>query len=145
MKKLLTALVFALPVAAHASTCELSIDSNDMMQYDKKELQVPAGCETVTLTLTHSGQLPIVPMGHNWVLTETANFQTVAQEGAAAGLDNNYVPQNDARVLASTKVIGGGEQTSVEFSVADLKGKDLTYFCSYPGHFGMMNGKLILN
>lgn len=134
-----------LPVAALASTCELEIDSNDQMRFSKAELQVPADCDTVHLTLTHSGRLPRNAMGHNWVLAETAQVQGLATAAIRAGVDHHYVPQDDARVLAATPLIGGGEQTSVTFSVAALRGKDLTYFCSFPGHSMMMRGKLIVN
>lgn len=146
MKILVTMLLMLfLPLAAQASTCELEIDSNDQMRFSKEELQVPAGCDTVHLTLTHSGNLPRNAMGHNWVLAETAQVQALATDAMRAGVDNHYVPQGDARVLAATPLIGGGEETSVEFSVADLRGKDLTYFCSFPGHSMMMRGKLIVN
>jgi len=79
--------------------------------------------------------------GHNWVLSKTADFQAIAQAGMSAGIDNNYVPQNDPRVLASTKVIGGGESTSITFSISALdKAGDYTFFCSFPGHWAIMKG-----
>jgi azurin len=47
-------------------------------------------------------------------------------------------------VIAHTKVVGGGESTSVKFPVSKLtKGGDYTFFCSFPGHYGLMKGKLI--
>lgn len=142
---LLLALLLAAPLAAQAATCDLSIDSTDQMRFSKAELTVPAGCDTVRLTLTHSGKLPRNAMGHNWVLAETAQVQAVATDAIRAGVNNNYVPQGDSRILAATPLIGGGDQTSIEFSVADLKGKDLTFFCTFPGHSMMMRGKFIVN
>ncbi|MNF19483.1 Azurin [compost metagenome] len=51
----------------------------------------------------------------------------------------------DARVIAHTKVIGGGEKDSVTFDVSKLAaGTAYTYFCSFPGHFAMMKGSLKL-
>jgi azurin len=83
-------------------------------------------------------------MGHNWVLTATPDFNAVAQAGAAAGAPN-YVPQGDARVLAASAIIGGGEETSVTFDISSLAaGGDYTYFCSFPGHYVLMNGKFII-
>ncbi|KGK42565.1 azurin [Nitrincola sp. A-D6] len=133
-----------LPVLAQASSCELSIDSTDQMRYSAAELTVPSGCETVTLTLTHSGSLPKTSMGHNWVLVETDQLNDLAKDAMAAGPANNYVPVGDDRVLAATELVGGGESTSVEFSVAELQGKDLSFFCSFPGHFALMKGKFII-
>ncbi len=131
------------PLAA-AKTCELSIDSNDQMQFVEKELKVAADCTEVSLTLKHSGKIAAQVMGHNWVLTKTADFQPVANAGVAAGLAGDYVPAGDDRVIAHTKVIGGGETTSVKFSTKGLeKGGDYTYFCSFPGHWAIMKGKFI--
>jgi azurin len=83
-------------------------------------------------------------MGHNWVLASTADWQAVAQAGQAAG-PPNFVPADDARVLAATDVIGGGEETTITIDISGLEaGGDYTYFCSFPGHFVLMNGKFIV-
>ena len=141
-----TALLGALSVFApltYAKTCELSIDGNDAMQFSKPTLAVAADCTEVKLTLKHSGKLPAAAMGHNWVLAETSAFQAVATAGMSAGLPANYVPKDDKRVLAHTKVIGGGETTTTTFSTSALKkGGDYTFFCSFPGHWSVMKGKL---
>ncbi|HWK52561.1 MAG TPA: azurin [Steroidobacter sp.] len=140
---LLGALSVFAPLSYAAKTCELTIEGNDAMQYNKKSLEVPADCTEVKLTLTHTGKLPAAAMGHNWVLTETSVFQAVDKAGMSAGLQNNYVPKDDARVIAHTKVVGGGESTSVTFPTSKLKkGGDYTFFCSFPGHASVMKGKL---
>ena len=75
------------------------------------------------------------------VLSQTADYQSVAQAGMNAGIDNQYVPVGDDRVLAYTEVIGGGESTSITFSTSGLsKDGDYTFFCSFPGHWGIMKG-----
>lgn len=140
----LALLALALPVLAQAADCALSIDSNDRMQFSTSELTVPAGCETVELTLTHSGNLPKNIMGHNWVLVEEDQLRSVAAAAVAAGVANDYLPKDDERVLAATAMIGGGETTQIEFSVAELKGKNLRFFCSFPGHMALMQGQLII-
>ena len=46
-----------------------------------------------------------------------------------------------AHVIASTKIIGGGQSTTVTFSTAKLtKGGDYTYMCTFPGHYVIMKG-----
>ena len=66
---------------------------------------------------------------------------TVANAGMSAGLANNYLTVNDAHVIASTKIIGGGQSTSVTFSTAKLtKGGDYTFMCTFPGHYVIMKG-----
>lgn len=129
---------------AWSQECTLTIEGNDQIQFNKKELRVSKSCGEVTVTLKHVGQLAANVMGHNWVLTNTADFQAVAAAGQAAG-PPKYVPAGDARVLAATDVIGGGQETSLKFDVSKLNaGGDYTYFCSFPGHFVLMNGKLII-
>jgi azurin len=141
MKKAIPLLLLsALAAPAFADECTLAVEANDAMQFNAKALSVPATCKEVTINLTHTGKLPITAMGHNWALTTTADFQDVATAGMSAGPDNNYLPKDDARVLAHTKLIGGGETTSVTFPTEGMAGKDLTFFCSFPGHWAMMKG-----
>lgn len=128
------------------SECELTIEANDMMQFSKQSLAVPATCIDVTLTLNHTGKLPAQSMGHNIVITDTANLQTVATEGMSAGIENDYVKPDDSRVYAHTKVVGGGESTTITFSTANLvAGGDYSFFCSFPGHWAIMKGTFEFN
>lgn len=131
--------------AAWAADCATEIDGNDAMQYNKASIAVPASCTKFTVTLKHSGKLPKATMGHNWVLTKTADMQAVVAEGVPAGLDKNYVKDGDKRVLAHTKVVGGGESDSVTFDTSLLKsGGPFSYFCSFPGHVALMKGTIAL-
>ena len=42
-----------------------------------------------------------------------------------------------------TKVVGGGESTSVTFPMSALKaGESYTYECTFPGHSALMKGTL---
>jgi azurin len=135
------ACALALPIAAHADGCKLEISGNDQMQYDKKELAAPATCKEITVTLHHTGKLPREAMGHNWVLVNAADLAAVANAGMSAGLASNYLAPGDKRVLAATKVVGGGESTSVTFSTAALKkGASYAYLCTFPGHNALMRG-----
>lgn len=133
----------ALSSIALADDCSLSIDSNDAMQFNTKTIEVKQSCETFTLHLNHTGKLPKNVMGHNWVLTKASDMRAVASEGMAAGLDNNYVKPGDARVIAATPIIGGGEKTSVSIALDKLSADEsYMFFCSYPGHFAIMQGVL---
>jgi len=95
--------------------------------------------------LKHVGKLPKAAMGHNWVLSKAADAQGVAADGIGAGLDKAYVKPGDARVIAHSKVIGGGETDAVSFDVSKLKaGDSYAWFCSFPGHASLMKGTLAL-
>jgi azurin len=121
--------------------CKLEITGTDAMQYDKKELSVAADCTQVELTLHHSGKLPAQAMGHNWVLAKTADVSGIASDGVGAGFAKDHIKDGDARVIAHTKIVGGGQSASVTFPVSKLKaGESYTYFCSFPGHSSIMKG-----
>ena len=128
-----------------AADCTIEIEGNDAMQFNKSSIEVSKSCKEFTVKLKHSGKLPRQAMGHNWVLAKTADVQAIATDGIAAGLPQNYVKAGDARVVAHTKIVGGGESDSVTFSTAKLGATDsYTYFCSFPGHSSLMKGTLKL-
>lgn len=128
-----------------AADCTARVASNDAMQFDTKSLAVPASCKTFTVTLTHLGKLPKATMGHNLVIVRSADLAAVAADGISAGVANDYLKPGDARILAYTKLIGGGESTSLALSVAQLKtGTDYAFFCSFPGHSSLMKGTVKL-
>jgi azurin len=134
----------ALANQAWSQECSLTIEGNDQIQFNKKELRVSKSCKEVTVTLKHVGMLAANLMGHNWVLAATPDYQALAQAGQGAG-PPNYLPAGDKRVIASTNVIGGGQETSVKFDISGLTpGGDYTYFCSFPAHFVLMNGKFVV-
>src|SRR5574344_784362 len=87
LSSLLVLAALAMAPSAYARTCALSIDSNDRMQFSTATLTVPRDCTQVELTLRHTGTRPVAVMGHNWVLTRTADFTPVAQAGMRAKLE----------------------------------------------------------
>lgn len=126
---------------AHADPCKLSIDSNDVMQYSAHEMVVPAGCSEVEVSLRHSGQLAAKVMGHDWVLARESDMSAIVNAGMAAGFKHGYLPENDKRIIAATKVVGGGETTTVTFSTSLLQeGTRYVFFCTSPGHSSVMHG-----
>jgi len=132
-------------VAMAAEQCSTEITGNDQMQYDKASITVPAACKNFTVTLKHIGKMPKSAMGHDWVLTAAADEQAVVNEGMAAGAAKDYLNPADPKIIAHTKLIGGGESTSVTFPVSKLKaGQQYKYFCTFPGHAPIMNGVLTL-
>jgi azurin len=132
-------------MAQAARTCTLIIEGNDLMRYNVSEMSVAADCTEVEVILKHVGKLPVQTMGHNWVLATTADVMAVANAGVGAGLGNDHVPPGDARVIAHTRMIGGGQTAAVKFSTKALtKGGDYTFFCSFPGHYGLMKGKFVV-
>ena len=125
------------------AACSFDVEVGDYLKFSTPDMEVEKSCESITVNLKHSGKLPANIMGHNWVLSADADVLTLATEGMSAGLVSNYVTPGDARVLAASSVIGGGESTSVTFSTAGLtSGGAYTFFCSFPGHSYSMRGAL---
>ncbi|MGE8097600.1 azurin [Pseudomonas fluorescens] len=128
-----------------AAECKVDVDSTDQMSFNTKEITIDKSCKTFTVNLAHSGSLPKNVMGHNWVLSKTADMAGIATDGMAAGIDKNYLKEGDTRVIAHTKIIGAGEKDSVTFDVSKLTaGESYQFFCSFPGHNSMMKGAVVL-
>jgi len=129
---------------AFAKVCTLTIEGTDTMQYTKTSLTVAADCVEIKLTLKHNGKLPKAAMGHNWVLTKTADMDAIVKASIAAGPTKDYLVSGDPKIIAHTKLLSGGESDTITFKASLLtKGGDYTFFCSFPGHAGLMKGKLI--
>lgn len=139
----LAGILFASP--AQAATCNATVDATDAMQFTTKNLMVPTSCKTFTVTLKHVGKLPKTVMGHNFVLGKSSDADGINADGMKVGVQQNYVKPGDPRVIAASKVVGGGESTTVTIPVAKLKaGEKYTYICTFPGHASIMRGTLSL-
>jgi len=139
------ALCSLLAVAGNAfgadKVCKVDITGSDAMQFDKKEIAVAGDCTSIEVTLHHSGKLPAQAMGHNFVLAKTADMAGIASDGIGAGFANDHIKPGDARVIAHTKIVGGGQSASVTIPASKLKaGEAYTFFCSFPGHSAIMKG-----
>mgnify|MGYP001137633352 CR=1 FL=1 len=136
MRKLIAlALLGLLSTPLMAAECATTVEANDAMQFNTKTITVPKTCKTFKVTLKHTGKLPVTAMGHNGVIAD----------GMKAGAANSYEKPGDARILAHTKLIGGGESDTATIDVAKLKaGEQYAYFCTFPGHAALMKGTLSL-
>ena len=78
-------------------------------------------------------------------VTATKDLDAVARDGIKAGVAGHYVNKADARVIAATTLVGGGQKTKVSFPGKKLTaGGDYSFFCSFPGHSMLMKGKLVV-
>jgi|TARA_Y100000996_G_scaffold360044_1_gene302290 azurin len=119
---------------------KIILSSNDNMLFDKQIIYAFSR-QKITLTLNHNGKLDKKIMGHNFVLlkagVDVVDFATRALEAR----DNEYIPEGD-ETIAYTKLIGGGESDTITFD-APTKGS-YNYICSFPGHYGIMKGILVI-
>jgi azurin len=127
--------------AAYADPCNVTIEGNDRMQYNLREITVPAQCTEVEVMLKHSGKLSSRVMGHDWVLAKDSDMFSIINAGLAAGARHGYLPENDPRIIAATRQVGGGEIAAVRFSTSLLQqGVRYVFFCTSPGHSTAMRG-----
>lgn len=128
------------------NVAEIVIEGDDAMRFDIDEFTVDAG-QMVRLTLEHVGNLPAQAMGHNVVILYPGD--DVMEFGAdvgehEGGHHDDFVPEAlRDRVVAFTAMIGGGETAVVEFQAPQEPG-EYPFLCSFPGHFGQMNGIMVV-
>lgn len=128
------------------NVAEIVIEGNDLIRYNIDRFTVAAG-QMVRITLNHVGSLPAQAMGHNVVVLQIGEdiFEfgaDVGQQGGSAS--NDFVPEPlRDRVIAFTAMIGGGESATVEFQAPQEPG-EYPFLCSFPGHFGQMNGIMVV-
>ena len=130
--------------APAAGNCATTVESNDNMQFNTKDIQVSKACKEFTITLKHTGTQPKSGMGHNIVISKAEDMDGVLKDGATAGADADYVKAGDARIVGHTKLIGGGEEASVTVDPAKLANGSYKFYCSFPGHGALMNGTVTL-
>jgi azurin len=141
-----TALLLApMPLFAATAACSTSIEGSDAMKYNKSEIEISKSCKTFTVTLKHTGKFEKEDMGHNFVVASGSDQAGILADGLKAGLDASFIKAGDARVIAATKLVGGGESASTIVPVAKLlSGGPYVFFCSFPGHASMMKGTIKL-
>ena len=129
--------------APAAGNCATTVESNDNMQFNTKDIQVSKACKEFTITLKHTGTQPKTSMGHNIVIGKAEDMDGIFKDGVGAA-DTDYVKPDDARVVAHTKLIGGGEESSLTLDPAKLADGEYKFACTFPGHGALMNGKVTL-
>ena len=118
----------------------LVINGNDQMSYDKEFLYAKAGA-TVELTLNHTGELPKEAMGHNLVILKPGTDIVAFAGKAVSAASNDFIPEGD-EIIAYTKMLGGGESDTITFEAPGAGAYE--FVCTFPGHFGLMKGKFIV-
>jgi azurin len=127
--------------AGTADACSVQISANDEVAFDLKEISVSRSCGTVQLTLKNTGSMPIQVMGHNWVLLAKTDLEAFLRDAVTVGPERDYVPPNDPRMIAHTKLTAGGETATTTVDLSKLKpAVSYVFVCSYPGHGLTMRG-----
>jgi azurin len=80
------------------------------------------------------------------VLLRTKDVAAFLKDAVTIGPSQDYVPPNDPRVIAHTKLLAGGETgaTTVDLTKVD-PAESYMFVCSYPGHGAVMRGTFTVN
>ena len=120
---------------------KIVITSDDYMKFNTSKITVKSG-KLVKLTLKHIGNLDVQVMGHNFVLLKDKVDIVEFANKAAMASKNQYIPIESNEVIAYTDMIGGGQETTIEFLPPEVG--IYNFICSFPGHYAMMKGKFIV-
>ena len=113
----------------------------EQMRYDITQLVVEAG-KPFEIILENMDAMP-----HNLVVVKPGQRQKTAeavQTAQPTKLDKQgraYVPENDANVLAATKLVEAGQKETLKITAPAEPG-EYEYVCTFPGHWQIMWGKL---
>jgi azurin len=122
-------------------TDTIRLQANENMRFDKEVFKVHAG-KKVSLIFKNTAAPSVAAMSHNVVIltpgTEIADFAEVARNAQK----EQFIPSAAASlIIAHTRLIGGGESDEVDFTINQPGVYD--FICSYPGHWGTMQGKIV--
>jgi putative heme-binding domain-containing protein len=119
----------------------IRIEAGKNLTYSLRTLKVKAG-ETIKLTFSNPDVVP-----HNWALIKPGTLNKVgdlankiiAEPDAVA---RRYIPRTDD-VLAHTDVADPQGQSVIYFQAPKSPGR-YPYLCTFPGHWMIMNGEMIV-
>jgi azurin len=119
----------------------IRIDAGPNLTFSPRELRVHAG-EPLAITFHNPDAVP-----HNWVLAKPGTLESVGDLANKLIADPNamlrhYVPKTDD-VLTYTDVVAPKEQFTV-FIHAPAEAGKYPFLCTFPGHWMVMNGQLIV-
>ena len=122
-------------------TDSVQLKANENMRYDRELFRVRAG-KKISLIFKNTGAKSAASMAHNVVVLKSgvdiADFADVSHNAKA----EQYVPASlDSLIIAHTRLVGGGDSDQVEFIIPKPGVYD--FICSFPGHWGTMQGKIV--
>lgn len=122
-------------------TASLELEAGKNLTFSTRSMTVKAG-ESVKLTFANPDVVP-----HNWVLIRPRTLPVVGDLANKLIADpeavlRHYVPKTDD-VLAYTDIVPPGESCLIFFIAPKEKGI-YQYLCTFPGHWMVMNGELVV-
>ena len=134
---LLIACTFALPVFSTGLQDDVrtvEVTGMDNLKYDKTLIEASPG-ETIRLVFKVESNVPPAAMSHNIAILPQDMDKNAFAMASMGARDNEYIaPDYEDKLIAYTEMIGGGEISTVEFTVPETAG-DYDFICTFPGHY----------
>jgi azurin len=116
---------------------------HEQMRYDTTRLVVQAG-KPFEIIVENLDAMP-----HNLLIVDAGTRQSVAEAVQTQRPDKldkkgrSYVPDKDKRVHEATKLIEPGQKDTIKWTAPNREG-EYEYVCTFPGHWMLMWGKIIV-
>jgi azurin len=120
---------------------KITIETGTNLSYKTRSFQVRSG-EPIQFTLSNPDVVP-----HNWALVKPGTMQRVGQlanrliSGPEAAI-RHYIPES-SDVIAHTNVVLPRGESTIFFRAPKQPGR-YPYLCTFPGHWLVMNGEMIV-
>jgi putative heme-binding domain-containing protein len=111
----------------------------DQMQFDRKQIAVEAG-KAVEILFDNTDIMP-----HNLVITEPGAMAEVGGLAEKMGLEGqarDFLPDSK-EILWATRLVTPGQSAKLSFTAPEKPGR-YPYVCTFPGHWLVMNGVMIV-
>jgi azurin len=120
---------------------EVRIEAMANLQFSTKVIEARAG-EELRLTLVNPDVVP-----HNWALVRPGCLEKIGEQANRLVNDpeaylHHYVPKSED-VVCYTDVVEPKSEYSIFFKVPTTPGR-YPYLCTFPGHWMVMNGELVV-
>lgn len=124
-----------------AGARRMDVQADKNLTFAPRQLTAKAG-ETLQLTFTNPDVVP-----HNWVLVKPGSLQRIGDLtnkliADPDAVQRQYVPRSD-EVIAYTDIVPPGQPFSIYFTAPQQPGR-YPYLCTFPGHWMVMNGELVV-
>lgn len=122
-------------------TDTIQLQANENMRFDKELFKVHTG-KKITLIFENTSAPGNASMSHNVVILkpgiDIADFADAVRDAPK----EQYVPSSVMElIIAHTKLVPGGGSDQVEFTISQAG--VYPFICSFPGHWGTMQGKVV--
>jgi putative heme-binding domain-containing protein len=120
---------------------QLTIEAGKNLTFSVRTIKAKAG-EPIMLTFINPDSVP-----HNWALIKPGSLarvgelvnKIIAEPDAAV---RHYIPRT-ADVLVYTDIVGPQDQFTISFRAPAVPGR-YPYLCTFPGHWMVMNGEMVV-